>query len=291
LVYSLIVILIVLLADHFLPDRKGFNPFSWFRDWVDSVEQRFNGGQPRQGLAALGLTVGSVFLVVILLQLLLAGMNWFLRLGFDIALMYFFIQVSSRLLAAKRVVQTIEDDDISGAEEALAGIPPVVDEPVTDANPIWIGSMRLLVGADSWFFAPVFWFVIFGPAGAVLHYTTSIAAQAWDWRNSRYQEFGRAAHNLHQVLTWIPVRILAISYALLGDFEGVLQAREKQRDTWTGSSNQLLVSVGLGALGQDYEAQSPDSSLLRRTVALEYRVVIFWAVCGLLAAVVGFVPA
>lgn len=291
MVYSLVVILVVLVADRLVPDRAGFNPFSWFRDWAESVEQRFNGGQSRQGLAALGLTVGSVFLVVLLLQVLLAGMNWFLRLGFDIALMYFFVQVNGRLGAADRIVQAIDDDDMSTAEEALADMPAVVDEPVTDANPVWTGSMRLLVGADSWFFAPVFWFLVFGPAGAVLHYTSGIAAQAWDWRNSRFQEFGRAAHNLYQVLTWVPVRILAISYALLGDFENVLQAWEKQRDIWTGSSNQLLAAVGFGALGQDIEQQFPESSLLRRTVALEYRVVIFWGICGLLAAIAGLFPA
>ena len=290
MVYSLVVILIVLVADRFVPDRAGFNPFSWFHDWVESVEQRFNGGQSRQGMAALGLTVGSVFLVVLLLQALLASMNWWLRFGFDIALMYFFIQVNSRLDSAERIVQAVDDDDMSAAEDALAELPPVVDEPVTDANPVWIGSMRLLVGADSWFFAPVFWFVVFGPAGAVLHYTTGVAAQAWDLRSSRFQEFGRSAHNLYQVLTWIPVRILAISYALLGDFESVLQAWNKQRDVWTGSGNQLLAAVGFGALGQDYDAQSPDSSLMRRTVSLEYRVVIFWGFCGLLVAVAGFFP-
>ena len=291
MVYSLVVILIVLVADRLVPDRAGFNPFSWFRDWVESVEQRFNGGQSRQGMAALSLTVGSVFLVVLLLQVMLAGMNWFLRFGFDIALMYFFIQFSGRLGAADRIVQAIDNDDTDVAEQALADIPAFVDEPITDANPAWTGSMRLLVGADSWFFAPVFWFLVFGPAGAVLHYTSGIAAQAWDWRNSRFQEFGRAAHNLYQVLTWVPVRILAISYALLGDFENVLQAWEKQRDIWTGSSNQLLGAVGFGALGQDIEAKFPESSFLRRTVALEYRVVIFWGVCGLLAAVAGLFSA
>ena len=291
MVYALAVILIVLVADRFVPDRAGFNPFSWFRDWAESVEQRFNGGQSRQGMVALGLTVGSVFLVVLLLQALLAGMNWWLRFGFDIALMYFFIQVNSRLDTAERIVRAVDDDDMSAAEDALAELPPVVDEPVADANPVWIGSLRLLVGADSWFFAPVFWFLVFGPAGAVLHYTTGIAAQAWDLRSSRFQEFGRAAHNLYQVLTWIPVRILAISYALLGDFESVLQAWNKQRDIWTGSGNQLLTAVGFGALGQDYDAQFPESSLMRRTVALQIRVIIFWGVCGLLVAVAGLFPA
>ena len=290
MVYSLVVILIVLVADRFVPDRAGFDPFSWFRDWVESVEQRFNGDQSRHGLAALGLTVGSVFLVALLLQFILLQINWFFRFGLDIALMYFFIQVNRRLAAANRIVTAV-DDDISAAEEALAELPPVVDEPITQASPAWTGSMRLLVGADSWFFAPVFWFLIFGPAGAVLHYTTGIAAQAWDWRNSRYQEFGRAANNLYQLLTWIPVRILAISYALLGDFESVLRAWEKQRDIWTGSSNQLLAAVGFGSLGHDYEDQSPDSSLLRRTVALQYRVVIFWGVCAMLAAMAAHFPA
>ena len=291
MIYSMIVILIVLIADRYLPDRNGFNPFSWFRDWVESVEQRFNGGQSRQGLAALGLTVGTVFLVVLLLQVILAGLSWLFRLGFDIALMYFFVQINSRLFAAERIARAIEDDDLPAAEQALSDIPAVVDEPVADTHPAWTGSMRILVGADSWFFAPLFWFLVLGPAGAVLLYATGIATQAWDSRSSRYQEFGRAAHNLYQALTWVPIRILAISYALLGDFESVLHAWGRQRDIWTGSGSQMLGAVGFGALGENIDESQHESSLLRRTIALEYRVVAFWGICGLLAALSGIFTA
>lgn len=289
MVYSLVVILLVLALDRLLPDRRGFDPFSWFRDWAESVEQRFNGGLPRQGLAALGLTVGTVFLVVLLLQALLAQMNWLLRFGFDLAVMYFFVQVSSKLAAAQQIVRTVAGGDDEAADEVPGGLSTIVDEPVTDANAVWTGSIRLLAGADSWFFAPVFWFVILGPAGAVLYYTAGVTARTWDWRNARFQEFGRAAHNLHQILAWLPVRILAISYALLGDFENVLQTWSRQRDVWTGSSSQLLITVGLAALGQDPEDRFPDISLLERAVALGYRVVIFWGIGGAILAIAGLV--
>lgn len=282
MIYSLIVLVAALAADRYLPDRNGFNPFSWFRDWLDSVEQRFNGGESRQGFTALALTVGSVFLVVLLIQFVLAEINFLFRLGFDIALMYFFLNLNGRLKAAARIAQAVDNDETSVAEEALKDLPPVVDEPHSDADASWTASLRILVGSNSWFFAPVFWFMILGPAGAVLHYIADVAAQSWDTRKSRFQEFGRSSQNLFQVLNWIPVRLLAISYALLGDFENVIQVWQKHRDTWTGSANQLLAAVGFGALGQDVEEPSSDGSVLQRTVSLQYRVIAFWVAAALL---------
>lgn len=289
MIYSLFVVLLVLLLDHLVADRGGLNPFSWLEDWVHSVEQRFNGGEARQGAAALALTVGSVFAVTLLIQAILAGMGWPLRLGFDLLLLYFFVQVSQKISAARRVVEALANDDQQRIDEALAGLPPTVDEASTGAETASIATARLLACLNSWFFAPVFWYLLFGPAGAALHYTASVTALAWNSRQPRFQEFGRAANLLHRALSWIPVRILAIGYALVGDFEHALHSWKQQADTWTGSNDQLLVTIGLGALGATDENHVPDKELIQRAIALSYRVVIFWVVLGIVIGVIGLV--
>lgn len=291
MIYSLFVVLLVLSLDHLLADRGGLNPFSWLDDWVHSVEQRFNGGESRQGAAALALTVGTVFMVTLLIQSILAGMGWLFRLGFDLLLLYFFVQVSQKISAASRVAEAIAADELDQVQvdEALAGLPPIVDEAVADADSASVATARLLAGLNNWFFSPVFWYLLLGPAGAALYYTAGVTALAWNWRLPRFQEFGRAANVLHQALSWIPVRMLAIGYALVGDFEHALHSWKQQADTWTGSNDQLLVTIGLGALGDTDENHIPDKELIQRAVALAYRVVIFWVVLGTATGVIGLV--
>lgn len=289
MIYSLFVVLLVLLFDHLAADRGGLDPFSWLEDWVQSVEQRFNGGEVRQGAAALALTVGSVFVVTLLIQAILAGMGWPFRLGFDLLLLYFFVQVSQKISAARNVVEAMANDDRGRIDEALAGLPPTVDEAATDVETASVATARLLACLNNWFFAPVFWYLLFGPAGAALFYTAGVTALAWNPRQPRFQEFGRAANLLHRTLSWIPVRILAIGYALVGDFEHALHAWKQQVDTWTGSNDQLLVTIGLGALGATDENHVADKELVQRAIALSYRVVIFWVVLGIAIGVIGLV--
>lgn len=289
MIYSLIILLLVLLLDRLVADRGGLNPFSWLDDWITSIEQRFNGGEVQQGVAATALTAGSIFLVVLLVQVILAETNWWLRVGFDILIMYFFIQVHARLEQANTLASLMASGQPDRAEDCLASLPPVNDEPVSDVNPAWLASARLLAGANHWFFAMVFWYLVLGPAGAVLYYVSVVIAGAWGVGSAPFQDFGRAAYNLHQAMSWLPVRILATSYALMGDFEHALASWRGQQDTWTGSNDQLLVTIGLGALGETPGDRHPEAELVNRTVALLYRVVVFWASVAALIAVAGFV--
>ena len=40
----LIIVLLAVLLDHLIPDRHGFKPFAWYRDWAESIEERFSVG-------------------------------------------------------------------------------------------------------------------------------------------------------------------------------------------------------------------------------------------------------
>lgn len=276
MLYSLVILLLVLLLDRLIPDRGGLSPFSWFSYWLDSVEQRFNGGEYRHGVAALGLTVGSVFIAVLVIQSLLAAMNGLLRAGFDVLILYFLVQIGGKLAIARKVADAAGNDDVSAAEAALADLPVLPGEPVSEASPAWIGTARLLSGANSLFLAPVFWYLLLGPAGAILNVAAGTASRDWDWQKPRFHEFGRGAYYLHQGLNWLPVRIVAIGYALVGDFENVLQGWRQQRDTWAGDSEQLLTDVGMAALRHETGDMGADAALLQRAIALQNRATAFW---------------
>ena len=53
----LIAILLAVALDHLLPDRQGIKPFAWYRDWAESIEERFNGGKRAHGAGAMMLAI------------------------------------------------------------------------------------------------------------------------------------------------------------------------------------------------------------------------------------------
>ena len=64
--------------------------------------------------------------------------------------------------------------------------------------------------------APIFWFVLFGAPGAVLYRLVDSLATLWNDQKAQYQNFGWTATRLDHILSFIPARLTAWGYTLLG---------------------------------------------------------------------------
>ena len=60
----LMTIVLAVVLDWLVPDRHGFKPFAWFRDWAESIEERFNGGKRIHGVGALLLATVPIVAMV-----------------------------------------------------------------------------------------------------------------------------------------------------------------------------------------------------------------------------------
>jgi adenosylcobinamide-phosphate synthase len=58
----LVIILLALVLDRWLPERGGFRLWVWYSDWAESIEQRFNGGLRSQGIFAVLLAIAPILL-------------------------------------------------------------------------------------------------------------------------------------------------------------------------------------------------------------------------------------
>lgn len=292
----LITILIALALDRFVPDRGGFRLFAWYGDWAESIEQRFNGGTRWHGFGAALLAMAPIVVGVVLLRFILGEISTALRFVFDVLVLYVSIDLYRLGKDASAISDTLEEGNVLAASEqleALSGKPAAqMSETVVSRAAV----ETVLKQGNSVVIAPLFWFLLLGPAGAVLQRLATVLDRLWGHRDHRFVEFGWAAARLDDLLGWVPARITALSYAIMGSFEDALRCWRQQARMWSDINSGPLLASGFGAMHMNH-CEEPDENAeiepvergfvanagdVRRAVALLWRVLLFWLVVAIL---------
>ena len=99
-------------------------------------------------------------------------------------------------------------------------------------------------------FAPLLWFVFLGPAGALFYRLAHGLDLQWGKRGeTEFGEFGQFARQAFHFIDWIPIRVTAASFAVVGDFEGAAHCWRTQAVRWPEAGAGILLASGAGALG------------------------------------------
>jgi len=300
----LVIVLLAVALDRFVPDRQGFKPFAWYRDWAESVEERFNGGKRAHGVGAVLLAIVPIVAVVALARLFLNELGWVLRFLFDVFALYLCLDVFRLGKTANHVADALVAGD---TQEANAQLRELTGKSAPELNEASIARATVegvLKQGNSLVVSPIFWFIVLwpfglGPLGAVLQRLSSILDMLWGHRYERFAEFGWAAARFDDLLGWVPARITALSYALMGSFEDALHCWRKRMGAWSDINSGPLLASGFGAMhmqtfepGADLgeyddravETVVPDASHVQRVVALVWRVLLLWLAIGILMA-------
>lgn len=295
----LVTILLAVVLDRLIPDRHGLKPFAWYRDWAESIEERFNGGKRIHGVGATLIAIVPIVLGVVLARYILGELGWLLRFSFDVVTLYLCLDVFRLTKVANSVSQSLESGSLKEADEQLRDLTGKGAAEVTDAGIARATVEAVLKQGNSLVISPIFWFIVLGPFGAVLQRLSCILDMLWGHRYERFAEFGWAAARFDDLLGWIPARVTALSYALMGSFEDALHCWRRRIGAWSDINSGPLLASGFGALHMEscegvsefgeYEERSsevftvvPDASHVRRVVALVWRVLLLWLAVGLL---------
>ncbi|MBC3449968.1 regulatory signaling modulator protein AmpE [Pseudomonas mosselii] len=98
---------------------------------------------------------------------------------------------------------------------------------------------HLLWQAYQSFFAVIFWYFLLGP-GAALAYR--LLALTMD--NSRQSALQTLAGQLRHAMDWLPVRVMTVSFALVGNFVAVTRVMLHELLDWHVSAGHLVAKVG-----------------------------------------------
>jgi AmpE protein len=131
---------------------------------------------------------------------------------------------------------------------------------------------HLLWQAYQSFFAVIFWYFLLGPVAALSYRLLALAEE--HGQNPAVVE--RAAQ-LRHAFDWVPVRLLAASFALVGNFVAVGRVMLHELLNWNISAAQLIEKVGLVAGEIPAPMVGPDGiNSLDRIWELLLRAAVLW---------------
>ena len=134
---------------------------------------------------------------------------------------------------------------------------------------------HLLWQAYQSFFAVIFWYLLLGPV-AVLSYRLLALAQEHSQNPALVERAGQLRH----AFDWLPVRLLAASFALVGNFAAVSRVMLHELLSWDISAAQLIDKAGCAAAEIPVPQLGPEGvSSLDTLWALLLRAAVLWYAC------------
>ncbi len=107
-----------------------------------------------------------------------------------------------------------------------------------------ITTHRNVFGVFFWFLMPI------GPAGAVMYRVAEYVARAWNGPDHMtFEQFGQFAVRAFYWIDWIPARMTAIAFAVVGNFEDAIYAWRNFAGRWQDEAVGIILSAGGGAMG------------------------------------------
>lgn len=122
------------------------------------------------------------------------------------------------------------------------------------------------------FFAVIFWYALLGPLAALAYRLVALASE-----HATVPTLREAAVQVRHGFDWLPVRVLAASFALVGNFAGVSRALLHELLSWDISAAQLVI-ISARAAGETPEPVIGEAgvSSLDDLWQLLVRAAVFW---------------
>lgn len=234
--------------DALLGEPRRNHPLVLFGRLADRLERHFNGPDGRgwrsHGVTAWCLAVLPLTLLAWLLSLL-PGIGWLL----EILLLYLALGLRSLGEHLLPVAQALRNSDLT---EARRRVGFVVSRDTCELDETGVAraatESALENGSDA-VFAALFWFAVAGAPGVVLYRLSNTLDAMWGYRNLRFERFGWAAARIDDLLNFVPARLVALTYALLGQTRRALRCWRLQAPLWDSPNAGPVMAAGAGALG------------------------------------------
>ncbi len=324
---SFLALLIALALEQWRPlvDRRAV--FAPVTAYAGVLERYLDAGATQQGAIAWALAVVPLVLASWALYAILAAVHPALGLAFNVAALYVTMGFRQHSHYFTDIHKALKEGDLGAARRLLAEWRGHPCDTLSASEVARLTIEGALGVSHRHVFGVMFWFVLLpGPTGAVLYRMALFLNHRWggtgrtgqsgpmldvtlagqpggeavaDATEARFEEFARRAF---YAIDWLPVRVTAASFAIVGDFEDAVYCWRTQAARWPDPLLGVVLAAGAGALGvrlgtpiarggviEDRPelglGDEPDTAFLDSTVGLVWRALSLWLVLLLVLSI------
>ena len=246
-----ILMLAALVLDALLGEPRRFHPLVGFGWWAQFLESRLGNCGPQKtplvlrlsGVLALVVAVGPWVTLIALV-----GRVPDLHYAIAVVTLYFAVGHQSLRQHALRVYVALGAGNLDEAR-ARVGYRVSRDTGKMDARAVAAATVEsVLENGNDAVFGALFWFLVAGAPGVLLFRLANTLDAMWGYRTPRFLYFGWAAARLDDVLNFIPARLTALTYSLLGSTGNALHCWRVQARAWDSPNAGPVMAAGAGAL-------------------------------------------
>jgi adenosylcobinamide-phosphate synthase len=277
--------------DRLLGETSRWHPLVGFGKLADALERMANRGLYRRlsGICACALAVAPWVALAGWARGEGAAAGWLV----DVVLLYLALGGRSLAEHAERVLADLRNDDLPAAR-AHVGWMVSRDTTKLDTSGVATACVEsTLENGNDAVFGTLFWFALFGGAGAVLFRLSNTLDAMWGYRTGRFERFGWAAARFDDLLNYLPARLTAASYALFGATRSAFSCWRRQAPVWESPNAGPVMAAGAGSLGIALggpaiyhgqieqrpalgEGRAPDAGDIARALSLVRRSIALW---------------
>jgi adenosylcobinamide-phosphate synthase len=301
---SFLPLLLATGLDYWLAEPPNiYHPLALFGRYAQALKNIALNGKHSENLQRLCGALAWIAAVAPLIWLIeyLKPADDYEQLVYSTVLLYFCMAARSLQQHALAVYATLLQDDLQAARQRVASM---VSRDCQTMSPLQARNAAiesvLENGADA-VMAPLFWFAVLGPSGAVAYRLINTLDAMWGYKTAQLRYFGWMAARADDLANLIPARLTAFSYAVLGQYRAAMLAWQHQSDSLDSPNAGPVMTAGAAALNlrlggpAQYHGQikakpyfggtqNAVDADIPRACALVYRCVGLWlAIFGLLA--------
>lgn len=246
-----LTILCTLLFEQFKPLRADSRLFVELHQMAMRVETWCNAGHHRHGRLGWLLIMASLIVPAVLISWLLGGIHPMMALAWNVLIVYFtlgfrrnsqyFRTIQIALVAGEEVTAQSNLSEWTGLD--TRGMETQEMSRLTIEKALLVSHRQV--------FGLLFWFLLLpGPAGAVMYRVSEYLSRAWNEPEHLQGEvFGQFAAQAFYLIDWLPARVTAATFAIVGNFEDAVYAWRNFAKRWQDEVVGIILASGGGALG------------------------------------------
>jgi cobalamin biosynthesis protein CobD/CbiB len=274
------------------------------------LENAFNAGERSHGVIAWLAGAGGLALVALLIFVGLYAINPLLAWIWNVAVLYLTMGFRQFSHHFSDIESALRRGDLAQARTLLAQWRGRSAADLGSSEIARLAIEQALVAAHRHVFGVLVCFVLLpGPSGAVLYRVAAFLAEEWGKaREGELGDFGSFARQAFTLIDWLPSRMTAAGFAIVGNFEDAIYCWRTQAAQWRAEplASGIVLASAAGALGVRlgmpvYESggvadrveigvgEDADVEFMQSAVALVWRALVLWLLLLLLLGLAGLI--